>query len=86
MIHPIQPQPSLIVVDMNMPGMGGIETIEQIRLIKPDVPLVLLTTSLTSDLANEALCMGADACFNKPAPFEAMCGLASQLCSRFFKD
>nr|WP_295932201.1 response regulator [uncultured Dyadobacter sp.] len=81
----MQPLPSLVVVDMNMPGMGGIETIEQIRKLGPEIPVVLLTTSLTSELASNAISTGANGCFNKPIPFEDMCSLANQLCRRFIQ-
>ncbi|WP_138484573.1 response regulator [Dyadobacter bucti] len=86
MIRSLKPLPSLIVVDMNMPGMGGIETIQQIRLLQSTVPVVLLTTSLTSQLANDAINQGANGSFNKPIQFEDMCSLAHQLCRRFLQN
>lgn len=85
MIHSMQPLPSLIVVDMNMPGMSGIETIEQIRRLPSNIPIVLLTTSLTNEMVSDATQLGANGCFSKPIQFEDMCSLASQLCRRFLQ-
>lgn len=85
MIELMRPLPSLIVVDMNMPGMAGTETIEKLRVILDKAPIVLLTTSLTGDLAIEAIELGANACFNKPMSFNDMCSLANQLHRRFLQ-
>jgi len=35
--------PGLILLDIKMPGMNGIETLEEIKKIAPDVPVVLMT-------------------------------------------
>lgn len=43
----------VIVLDMMMPGMGGAEALPEIRAIKKDVPVVLLSGFFNSDLPRE---------------------------------
>ena len=35
--------PDLVILDLSMPGMDGEETLERLRLLKPDVPVLLAT-------------------------------------------
>jgi CheY-like chemotaxis protein len=35
--------PDLVILDLSMPGMDGEETLERLRLLKPDVPVFLAT-------------------------------------------
>ncbi|MFB3112132.1 MAG: response regulator transcription factor, partial [Gemmatimonadales bacterium] len=43
-------EPDLILMDLRMPGMGGIEAIEQIHDANPDTAVVILTTYDEDDL------------------------------------
>jgi CheY-like chemotaxis protein len=36
-------EPDLIILDMNMPGLGGIGTLPRLRALRPDVPILLAT-------------------------------------------
>jgi two-component system KDP operon response regulator KdpE len=55
----------LILLDMNMPGMGGLETCRQIRS-GSEVPIVVLTIRSTEKDKVEALDAGADDYVTKP--------------------
>jgi DNA-binding NarL/FixJ family response regulator len=50
--------PDLIVTDLSMPGMGGIEASRRVLAARPDVPIVLLTMHADAHLVDEALKVG----------------------------
>ena len=52
-------EPDLILMDLRMPGMGGIEAIEQIHDANPDTAVVILTTYDEDDLMVRGLRAGA---------------------------
>ena len=51
-------RPDIIVTDNNMPGMTGMELAEALRQDGEDVPIVLFTAALTSEIADEAAALG----------------------------
>lgn len=51
--------PEILLTDMHMPGKTGLELIEAVRESHPDVPIVMMTSDGTEDLAVEALRKGA---------------------------
>ncbi len=52
-------EPDLVLMDLRMPGMGGIEAIEQIHDTHPDTAVVILTTYDEDDLMIRGLRAGA---------------------------
>jgi two-component system, NarL family, invasion response regulator UvrY len=61
----------LVISDLDMPGRSGLEALEQIKLIKPDLPVLILSI-FTEDLyAVRVLKAGAAGYLNKnAAPYE----------------
>lgn len=57
--------PDLVLLDLNMPGMGGLETCRQIRE-RSEVPILILTVTSGEDEKVEALDAGADDYVTKP--------------------
>lgn len=45
----------LVLLDEQMPGMGGLETLEEIKQFAPEVPVVMVTKSEEEHLMEEAL-------------------------------
>ncbi|WP_159476973.1 response regulator [Dyadobacter sp. 3J3] len=78
---------TVIVVDMNMPKMNGIETIKAIRddLELSDVPAVMLSTSNNPELKKKAIEAGATDYFTKPNSFVALIDIAKKIFFRFFR-
>ena len=78
---------AIIVVDMNMPKMNGIETIKAIRddLNLSEVPAVMLSTSSSPELKKKAIEAGATEYFTKPNSFNALILIAKKILLRFFK-
>jgi NarL family two-component system response regulator LiaR len=54
-----QVQPDIILMDLLMPGMGGVAAIRLIREIAPDMKILVLSTYEEGDLVQEALKAGA---------------------------
>ncbi|MCA9100960.1 MAG: response regulator [Pirellulales bacterium] len=52
-------QPDIVVTDMQMPEMNGLELVEHVRARHPLVPVILMTAHGSEDLAVEALEKGA---------------------------
>jgi two-component system KDP operon response regulator KdpE len=55
-----------VLLDVNMPGMGGIETLCRIRLFAPRLPVLMLTVRDGENEKVEALELGADDYITKP--------------------
>src|SRR6202012_134441 len=55
-----------VLLDINMPGMGGIETCRRIHQTYPHIPIVMLTVRDEEDDKVEALDAGADDYVTKP--------------------
>ncbi len=56
----------LILTDMKMPGMNGIELLENVKAIDPDLPVIMMTAHGTVDKAVEAMQKGAYSYILKP--------------------
>lgn len=53
-------EPDLILLDIMMPGMGGMEALRRIRLLRPELPVVMISAQGTIDVAIEAMKGGAN--------------------------
>jgi len=60
----------LIITDLHMPGLSGIEFVQAIRAFHPDVPIVLSSGHLTEDIATRARKMGVTRLMHKPNTLE----------------
>lgn len=52
-------QPDLILLDIMMPGIDGIETLRQVRELRPQTPVVMVSAQGVIDTAVEAMKLGA---------------------------
>ena len=62
----IDEQVGLVVSDIVMPDMSGLELLEVMRLHRPSLPIVLVSGANTRDNLSEALTRGADGLVAKP--------------------
>src|SRR5512139_2409501 len=56
----------LVLSDINMPNMDGLEFIKQVRANGNNVPIVMITTEGGEDIIKEALSSGASSSIKKP--------------------
>ncbi|MEO6391504.1 MAG: response regulator transcription factor [Pyrinomonadaceae bacterium] len=61
-------RPEVILTDLGLPGMSGIEGIERFRQMFPDVPIIALTIYDNDDQIFNALCAGANGYLLKNTP------------------
>lgn len=59
--------PHLILTDLNMPGMNGIEATRAIKMLLPDTKVLVLTVHKTDEYIHESLKAGADGYILKDA-------------------
>lgn len=45
----------VIILDENMPGLSGLETLSQIKQLQPDVPVIMITKSEEENIMNQAI-------------------------------
>jgi CheY-like chemotaxis protein len=59
----------LILSDINMPGMSGLELLPKAKALRPDVPVIMITAYGDAETKRKALERGAEALFTKPIDF-----------------
>jgi CheY-like chemotaxis protein len=62
----------LILSDINMPGMSGLELLPKAKEVRPDVPVIMITAYGDAETKRKALEHGADALLTKPIDFMAL--------------
>ena len=58
--------PDLIVLDLRMPVMDGLEAARELKKLFPQIPLMMLTCYHSTAAEKEALASGVTAVFSKP--------------------
>lgn len=56
----------LIISDLKMPGMNGIEVLKAVKALQPDIPVIIITGYASIDTAVEAMKNGAADYISKP--------------------
>lgn len=76
-----QLNPDVITLDIEMPGLNGIETLGEIRRLYPKLPVIMFSTLTEQGAAVtlEALSRGASDYMTKPANAESMAGAMEQV-------
>ena len=59
----------LILSDINMPGMSGLELLPRAKALRPDVPVIMITAYGDAETKRRALENGAEALLTKPIDF-----------------
>ena len=59
----------LILSDINMPGISGLELLPKAKAMRPDVPIIMITAYGDAETKRQALEKGAEALLIKPIDF-----------------
>ena len=62
----------LILSDINMPGMTGLELLPKAKALRPDVPVIMITAYGDAETKRKALENGAEALLTKPIDFSLL--------------
>ncbi len=65
-------RPVAVLLDLKMPGMDGIETMQELKKIDPDIPIIIVTGYGDVETAVEAIKLGAYDFILKPPKFDAL--------------
>jgi DNA-binding NarL/FixJ family response regulator len=65
-------EPDIILMDIGLPGMSGIEAMKLVREKYPEIEILMLTVYTDQQKIFEALCAGASGYLLKNAPFEEL--------------
>ena len=68
------PDPSLILIlsDINMPGMSGLEMLPKLKAARPNVPVIMITAYGDEATKKKAAELGAAGLLTKPIDFGAL--------------
>src|SRR5271157_1697084 len=62
----------LILSDINMPGMSGLELLPKAKALRPDVPIIMITAYGDAETKRKAQENGAEALLTKPIDFATL--------------
>ncbi len=67
-----------VILDVSMPGMDGVATLQELKKIKPDVPVIMLTGHATLETADKGMQLGAYDYMLKPCPIDELLDKVSE--------
>ena len=62
----------LILSDINMPGMTGLDLLPKAKALRPDVPVIMITAYGDAETKRKALEKGAETLLTKPIDFASL--------------
>ena len=62
----------LILSDINMPGMTGLEMLPRVKALRPDVPVIMITAYGDPETKRKAIEGGAEGLLTKPIDFSLL--------------
>jgi DNA-binding response OmpR family regulator len=70
---------SLVLTDMELPGVSGLELLRALRSAAPDLPVAVLTAEPLDYALSSALASVADAILTKPVPIDRLVAVVTAL-------
>ncbi|MBU2700698.1 two-component system response regulator (stage 0 sporulation protein F) [Sporomusaceae bacterium BoRhaA] len=79
-------KPQLILMDMKMPGMDGIETLKELKRVGQGDRVIMMTAYGELDLVNQAREIGAYDYITKPFDIIALCQTIQEIMTHSAQD
>ncbi len=76
------PDIGLVVLDINMPGMDGLETLREVKTLRPDIEAIILTGYPSVEGALEGMRLGAYEFLAKPCDIDELHGRVMEALAR----
>jgi DNA-binding NtrC family response regulator len=73
-------KPQLAILDINLPGKNGLDVLEEMKKIYPDVPVIIFTAFGTSERAMKAIKLGAFDYLEKPFELDEFLMVVERAC------
>ncbi|MBW4027392.1 sigma-54-dependent transcriptional regulator [Acidipila rosea] len=70
----------MMLIDSDMPGMNGFETLKQLRRLYPETPIAIMTESLNAEFMFDGIKAGAQGFLHKPAQAAEVRAIAAKFC------
>jgi DNA-binding NtrC family response regulator len=74
-----QRRPALVLLDVDMPGMNGVEALRGVRAIDATIPVIMVTGNASARVAGEVIKDGAYSYVPKPVKFQYLNHLAATI-------
>jgi two-component system response regulator YesN len=79
-------RPDLVLMDIKMPGMDGLETIERMSAIDPDIRYIMVTAYDAFDYARQAIKLGVMDYLLKPSKADEIIGTVARVLERIGEE
>ena len=74
-----QTRPDLVLMDVRMPGLSGVEALKTMKALAPQMAVIMMTAFARENLAEEARRAAALAVLPKPLDMERLLALLTQV-------
>ena len=68
----------IILLDVKMPGMDGLETLKQVRALRPEVGVIMITGYSVEEMLQQAIQWGSFSCLRKPYEMDKLLDVVDQ--------
>jgi CheY-like chemotaxis protein len=65
-------KPDAVLLDLQMPGLSGLQVLDRLRLDDPGLPVIIVTGNTDVDVARSTLARGAFDYLRKPFQFDVL--------------
>ena len=79
-------RPDLVLLDVNMPVMDGLETLKRLRELDPDSVVIMLTSLVNRQTVEQALALGAANYIRKDTPKDEILRALTETIAAVFGD